>query len=214
MAQELGHMPKPEAETYASTRKLYLVPMVFAPPDQPAEFMELHDRYWKGVQEHVNHLASRLGGIHHIYIEMMSGVGDDAVKAVEAMNPTMARVVQSFIVAGGQMVATEDEQIVREAFDWQRCLMIGLASEKVSRLARDSYTDAVRSRYSHIGKKIETTLQAGETGVLIIGEGHSVQFPSDIQVFYVAPPALDEIHRWLRDRASATKESPEDTNTD
>jgi guanylate kinase len=31
-------------------------------------------------------------------------------------------------------------------------------------------------------------------------ESHQLQFPTDIQIIYVAPPALDEINRWLRDR--------------
>jgi hypothetical protein len=31
-------------------------------------------------------------------------------------------------------------------------------------------------------------------------ENHEVQFPPDIQVFYIAPPALDEMKRWLRER--------------
>jgi hypothetical protein len=34
-------------------------------------------------------------------------------------------------------------------------------------------------------------------------EGHQVQFPSDIQVFYVAPPSLDEIKRWLKEKGLA-----------
>jgi hypothetical protein len=38
--------------------------------------------------------------------------------------------------------------------------------------------------------------------LLFIREGHLVQFPQDIEVFMVAPPALDEIHRWARDRAA------------
>jgi hypothetical protein len=28
-----------------------------------------------------------------------------------------------------------------------------------------------------------------------------VQFPGDVEVFSIFPPALDEIHRWLRDKA-------------
>jgi len=34
-----------------------------------------------------------------------------------------------------------------------------------------------------------------------------VQFPPDIEVFSVAPPVLDEIHRWLRDRPASEKTS-------
>jgi hypothetical protein len=40
-----------------------------------------------------------------------------------------------------------------------------------------------------------------------------VQFPQDIEVFSVAPPALDEIHRWLRDRTSA-KEPEDDSQSE
>jgi hypothetical protein len=32
-------------------------------------------------------------------------------------------------------------------------------------------------------------------------EEHAVQFPGDVEVFSIFPPALDEIHRWLRDQA-------------
>ena len=47
-----------------------------------------------------------------------------------------------------------------------------------------------------------------------------VQFPGDIEVFMVAPPALDAIHRWLRDRPTrseptgseeATEDQPSDS---
>ena len=31
-------------------------------------------------------------------------------------------------------------------------------------------------------------------------EGHHLQFPADIQVFYVAPPSLDALQRALRQR--------------
>jgi hypothetical protein len=37
-----------------------------------------------------------------------------------------------------------------------------------------------------------------------------VQFPEDVEVFSVAPPALDEIHRWQREQMSGgKKDEPE-----
>ena len=39
-------------------------------------------------------------------------------------------------------------------------------------------------------------------------EGHQIQFPSDIQVFYIAPPSLDEIQRWSQ--KSETKDEKEE----
>ncbi|GAH60367.1 unnamed protein product, partial [marine sediment metagenome] len=41
-------------------------------------------------------------------------------------------------------------------------------------------------------------------------EGYKLQFPGDIEVFSVFPPALDEIHRWLRDRARKEQEKAKD----
>ena len=48
-----------------------------------------------------------------------------------------------------------------------------------------------------------------ETGLLLIGERHQVQFPADIEVFYVAPPALDEYRRWLQNWAAAQQRAAE-----
>jgi hypothetical protein len=36
----------------------------------------------------------------------------------------------------------------------------------------------------------------------LISERHQVQFPTDIEVFYVAPPALDEFRRWWQNWTS------------
>jgi len=38
-----------------------------------------------------------------------------------------------------------------------------------------------------------------------------VQFPSNIEVFSIFPPSLDEIHRWLRDRARIEAEKASET---
>ena len=40
-------------------------------------------------------------------------------------------------------------------------------------------------------------LARDEVGLLIINERHQAQFPPGIEVFYVAPPALDQFRRWL-----------------
>ena len=65
-----------------------------------------------------------------------------------------------------------------------------------------------------MAQKLDESLKEHEIGILMMREGHQVQFPSDIEVFYVAPPALDEIKRWFRTReeeyqAQAEKESEE-----
>ena len=59
-------------------------------------------------------------------------------------------------------------------------------------------SEANKTRYDHIASQIGSTLGENEVGLLLISERHQVQFPEDIEVFYVSPPALDEFRRWLQ----------------
>jgi hypothetical protein len=86
--------------------------------------------------------------------------------------------------------------------DWNRCLIVGLQNPKVTTKVYEFYLEAAKKRNEQIARKIDATLKDDEIGLLLMREGHQVQFPADIQVFYVSPPALDEIKRWLRERES------------
>ncbi|MFC1989050.1 hypothetical protein ACFLVW_00555 [Chloroflexota bacterium] len=104
------------------------------------------------------------------------------------------------------MEATEDRELAEESMDWERCLLMGFMSEKVAKMVSEFYVEALRKRYEHIAQRIDETLKADEVGMLFIREGHSVQFPKDVEVFSVVPPALDEIYRWMRDREAKSQE--------
>ncbi|GAG19440.1 unnamed protein product, partial [marine sediment metagenome] len=95
----------------------------------------------------------------------------------------------------------EEEELLEEVMDWQRCLMLGFISAKVASKVSESYVGAAKKRNEFMAKKISETLKDDEAGLLFIRKEHSVQFPSDIEVFSIFPPALDEIHRWYRDQA-------------
>ncbi len=84
--------------------------------------------------------------------------------------------------------------------------MVGLQNPKVLTRVYESYTEIGKKRNEYIASKINETLKADEIGILLMRENHQVQFPSDIQVFYVAPPALDELKRWLRERQARPEE--------
>jgi hypothetical protein len=94
--------------------------------------------------------------------------------------------------------------------------MLGFISDKVANKVTEFYAEANKRRNELMATKISETLKDDEAGLLFIREGHSVQFPSDIEVYSISPPALDEIHRWYRDQArleieKLTKESKERT---
>ncbi|MCI0829770.1 MAG: hypothetical protein J4N67_06500, partial [Chloroflexi bacterium] len=102
-----------------------------------------------------------------------------------------------------------------------RCMMVPLASTSVASKLQEWLSDSNRQRYEHIANRIDSTLGENETGLLLISERHQVQFPSDIEVFYVSPPALDDYRRWLQNwmeqqqaKAEAAKEPSVDDGDD
>jgi hypothetical protein len=82
--------------------------------------------------------------------------------------------------------------------DWMKCLAVGLQNQQVFDKVYNLYIEAQKKRNEHIAKVIDDTLKESEVGILLMREGHQVQFPADIEVFYVSPPGLDEVKRWLR----------------
>lgn len=206
MSTPLSKMPKPKADQYADTRKLFLVPTYLISPDAPKDAQQLIEQYWSEVRNHIHNLERSLGQVSHIYHEALYIEGDDGMKFVESMNPYGSSFIQAMCQSTAHLEPTEDRALFEESTDWQRCISIGLMSDKVASTAMNGYQETTRQRFIHIGKKIDETLKKGETGALFIREDHKIQFTDDIQVFYVAPPSLDAIKRWIDDQVrSVTK---------
>jgi hypothetical protein len=206
MAEELGKIEKPEAGQFRNRRKLYLVPLLYSWQDAPVEYAVKFGLYWEQVKEHVANLESKIGQVNRIYHESVTTTGEEGLKILEKLNPASSQVVQEKCNCGAQFETIEDKDLLEESMDWERHLLMGFLSEKVANLVSQFFGEALRKRYEYMAKRINETLKENEAALLIIREGHMVQFPSDIEVFIVAPPALDEIHRWLRDRRTEKKD--------
>ena len=210
MSQELGKIEKPEAASFKQGRKLLIIPLIYSYKDAPSEYNEIYELYWTQVAEHVVNLEAKIGTVSRVYHESISLGGDDGLKIMEQLNSKSCQISKQKCQDGAKLEVIEDKELAEETIDWERCLFIGFLSDKVARKVSESYIEAAKKRYEHISKKIDETLKADEIAILFIREGHLVQLPQDIEIFSVAPPALDEIRRWLRDRMS-TKE-PEDNS--
>lgn len=210
MTTPLSQMPKPEAGQYAAKRKLFLVPIFLFPPDVPDDAAQLLERYWSQVRDHIQNLERSLGSVRYIFHETIYAGDEEGMRMVEAMNPFGCSFIQALSAAGASLQATEDRAIVEEHSDWQRCLSIGLMSEKVMNLAMEGIQDTIQQRFDQIGERISESIRENEAAVLFISEGHRVQFPPDIQVFFVAPPALDALRRWLDDQMRGMAQPPDE----
>jgi hypothetical protein len=200
MSQELGKIEKPSVEEYRTARKLFFVPLIFTPRDIQGELFEKVFRYWDQVEAQLTNLELKLGIVKKVYHELVPVGGEEGGKIIEELNSTSYGIVKARVDKGAELEPLEDTDLLTESMDWTKCLAVGLQNQKVFNKVYESYTEANRKRNEHIAKMIGETLKEGEVGILLMREGHQVQFPADIEVFYVSPPGLDEIKRWLRTR--------------
>jgi hypothetical protein len=200
MAEELGRIEKPEADGFKKGRKLYFVPMMLSAGEEDIELDLKIGKYWEQVEEQVNSLISKLGGVSVIFHELIPSSGDDALKAISRLSRDSLKLIEGQIAKGAKIASLEDAEILFEYLDWGRCLSIGLQSQTVFNTVRDSYANSQKKRSEKMIENINKSLNEDESGIMIMMEGHQMQFPPDIQVFYISPPGLDDLKRWLRTR--------------
>jgi len=202
MTEELGKIEKPEAEHFKGQRKLYLVPLLYIGNDSPPDYVERFELYWQQVSEQIASQELKIGEVRRIYHESIGLGGEEGLIIMEQLSPPSHRIAREKCQDGALVEATELVELADECLDWERCLLLGFLSRSAAEKVTELYREASKKRYEHISRRIDETLGDNEVGIFFIREGHPVQFPQDIEVFSVAPPALDAIHRWLRDRPS------------
>ena len=202
MSEQLGRIEKPEAERFRKGKKLYLVPVVYCGDEAPDEYKAKCRQYWQQVAEQLANLASKIGKVNRIYHESVFRSGEEGIRAIERLNRGGYPLAKEQWDGGASLEAVEDEDLLGEVMDWQRCVMLGFMSEKVASKVSALYVEAAKRRNEAMASRMADSLKEDEAGLLFVQEGHSLQFPAEIEVFSIFPPALDEIHRWLRDQAS------------
>jgi hypothetical protein len=202
MAEELGKIEKPSVEKFKKGRKLYFIPLIYRNTELPEDYLQKFNKYWEQVEKQISELALRLGEVKKVYHELITVSGEDGITAIKELNDSSHRIIQACLEKKAQLEAVEDADLLTEFMDWSRCLVIGLQNPKVLSKVYESYIEVGKKRNEYIARKIDETLKEDEIGIVLMRENHQVQFPSDIQVFYISPPALDDIKRWLRERES------------
>ncbi len=209
----LGDVGRPSAAEFAGQRKVLLVPFVSAMgEEEDAELRGLVERYWSEAEAQVRNLERQLGSVTRLYHEGAVAGGEAELAMMERANPAAYPFVKGAVERGAELRATEDAEALLEAIDLQRCLLVVQASRAVAERLREWLGDARKRRYDAIARAIGETLPEGGVGLLVISQDHQVQFPADMRVFYVAPPALDQLERRLRDRLAVPAESEDENN--
>ena len=197
MTSPLSQIPKPQASRFDDKKKLFLVPNYVLPPDGPQDGQELLSKYWSEVRDSISSLERSLGSVSRVYHEFIYLDGEDGLTQIEMMNPSAGPFIRAMCQSTARLCTLEDAELIHEHTDWQRILTIGPASQKVLTTALEGYQSTLETRYANIADKISADLEEGQSAALFIREDHHVQFPADIQIFFIAPRALDALKRWL-----------------
>ena len=200
----IGKIEKlPVAHFRKPGRKLYLVPLLpVAEPHQkelPKDYRAKLEAYWAQVNLRLDDLGSKVGKIHKIYHELIDEGGEKGLKRIKKLNGKSYQIVKRYVEKGAELQVTEDINLVRESMDWIRCLAANLQSEKALGRISQFYVEAMQKRDEFIARRINETLKENESGIIFVRENNSVKFSSDIEIFRVHPPVLDDIRRYLRD---------------
>lgn len=200
MSEELGKIQKPDVESFKKGKKLFFVPVIYYAEGVPEGYVELLNKYWEQVGKQIEELTSKLGAVKKIFHELIDVGGEQGAEAIQSLSERSFNIIKKLMDGKAEMEALEQTDILTEYMDWNRCLMIGLQNPDVMTKVYESYTETGKKRNEAISQKLGESLKDNEIGVLFMRENHQVQFPPDMQVFYVAPPALDEIKRFLREQ--------------
>ena len=201
--KKLGKMEKPAADDFKAGRKLFFVPLIFTPGKPEPHLQELIEKYWQQSQEQVTKLADKLAQVSRVYHELVTSGGKEGAEAISQMSNGSHRMVKDILNRGAELQPIEDGEVLLEFGDWSRCLAIGLQSQKAFTFVYKSLLEIQKKRNEQIIRRIDETLKGDEVGLLLMREGHQLQFPADVQVFYIAPPSLDEIRRWLMEHQTS-----------
>ena len=142
-------------------------------------------------------MTQSLGIVKHIFHETLSVGGHEGLEQLKNMNSKTYSFVQEQWESGAEIHVTEDLVSLTEMIDLQRIANIPFSSEGVRSKIESWYSEVAEKRFSAIKESIDSKIKSNEIGLLLMSENHNIEFPEDIEVIHVSPPALHDFRRWL-----------------
>ena len=207
--KEIGKINKAEFRNIMTKRKAYLVTILPDVQSAPKEYTEKIERYWKAVDDQISQLESKAGTVKRILVEGVIGRGADAELMLKQSTPSALRIIQSRTSSGGVLESYEDQALFEQMIDFGRCLQIGLISKSVSEMIVTKYQEIAEQRLNHQKKIVDEVVLENEA-LLLLGSNTQNTIPNDFEKFFISPPELDEISRWIKDNNENLNTSNQD----
>ena len=204
MAQKLGQIDKPKVAVFLNVRKLFCLPLIHSLKLEKGleDLRNSGDLFWREVATQIADLE-KAGRVSYVFYESVTTDGDAGLEMVKQISEQSYGIVKEKLGQGAKFVVIEDEEILDEFVDWSICLSVVRKSQKVLNKILEFFGDVSKRRFERNAKIIDDTLKKGEAALLIMTDENRMQLqsylPSDIEVFLIHPPALNDFHRCFND---------------
>uniref|UniRef100_A0A7C4AJI0 Uncharacterized protein n=1 Tax=Thermodesulfovibrio aggregans TaxID=86166 RepID=A0A7C4AJI0_9BACT len=197
---ELGKIQRLSVDDFKGKRRLFCIPNLFVPQEEDEKLVNLVEKYWNEALSHVEKLE-KLGYVTKIFVETIFIEGQNAVDVIRETNPYLYPLIEKKLSQGAVVIGIEDPEIFGEFIDWSNCLRV-VKTASVMQKIFEYFNNANQRRIGYIKDKIISSLQEGESAILILTDNERVKLdlPQDVEVFLVVPSTYDDILKYLRDK--------------
>ena len=204
MEQKLGQIEKPKVTVFLDARKLFCLPLISSiKMEEGSEVLRNSiDLFWREAGKQIDDLE-RAGRVSYVFYESMTKDGEAGLEMMKQIRAQSYSLVKEKLGKGAKLVIIEDEEVLGEFVDWSICLSVIRKSQKVFNKVLMFYKDVTDRRNNEIAKRIDNALEKKDSGLLVMTDENRLHvqsaLPSDIQVFLIHPPSLNDITQWIRD---------------
>ncbi len=204
MEQKLGQIEKPKVAVFLDARKLFCLPLIpsIKIEEGSEDLRNSSNLFWREATKQIDDLE-RAGRVSYVFYESVTKDGEAGLEMVKQISEQSYSIVKEKLGQGAEIVIIEDEEVLGEFVDWSICLSVVRKSQKVVNKILEFYRDASKRRWEGNAKSIDGTLKNGEAALLVMTEENRMEIqsclPSDIEVFLIHPPALNDFQRCFRD---------------
>ncbi len=201
---EFSKIEKPNAEHFKGKRKLYCLPNVYSIPGSDEKYKNLIVKFWEEAEIQIGKLEL-MTPVTAVFCEMVYQ-NENALDVLSKIDSYMHEMVKKHLDKGAKLVPIEEENVFSEYIDWANCLKV-VTTEKVFAKVMEFFSEIANKRFHLITEIIDKNLGSGEAGLLIIKDEdrRKINFPQDIEIFLITPPAYDDILRFIRDLFGSNK---------
>ena len=197
---ELGKIQRLSVDDFKGKKRLFCIPNLFVPQEEDEKLVNLVEKYWNEALSHVEKLE-KLGYVTKIFVETIFIEGQNAVDVIRETNPYLYPLIEKKLSQGAVVIGIEDPEIFGEFIDWGNCLRVVKTASVIQKIF-EYFNNANQRRIGYIKDKIISSLQEGESAILILTDNERIKLdlPQDVEVFLVVPSTYDDILKYLRDK--------------